>query len=213
VSEEKLMNELFHPGAALKMEIITEENMIRSYNTIIEDLEHNFLILQTPFDDGNPVYVEEGRELTLRREIEEDQKAYVTNVFVIENRPGRVPLLVCGKPKEFEKTSLRRYARFGVDLLCECSTEYAHLPGRVTNISLSGCFVEIAKDAPLIEGKNLQIAIDISGEDALTFSGEIVRTYDVSDNQKIGLALDIREISMEMKEILKNYLFQCQLLN
>lgn len=208
-----MMNELFHPGAALKVEIITETNLIRSYNTIIEDLEHNFLVLQAPFDNGIPVYVEEGRELTLRREIEEDQKAYVTNVFVIENRPGKVPLLVCGKPKEFKKTSLRRYARFDIDLFCECSTEYDHLPGRVTNISLSGCFVEIAKDAPLTEGTNIQTAIDIPGEYELTFSGEIVRTYDVSDDRKIGLALDIREISMEMKEVLKNYLFQCQLLN
>ncbi len=220
-----LLRQLFYPGAIVSIEFVVDKDMVKSYDTRVADLEKEYLVLQSPEDNGVPVQFEEGRELTLWCESEQDKQAYVTSVFVIENRPGKVPLLVCCKPHKFERSSMRRYSRYEVELGCVCTTDGITASGQVTDISLGGCRVELdlvsknfdedprrfSKD--IATGLNFNTVITIPDQPELTFTGQAARVFEPGSHQKLGLALEIREISTEMRELLKNYLFQCQLMS
>ncbi len=213
MGEDDLLKELFHPGAAVKLEYMEKKDAIRAYSTRVEDLESEYLVLRSPTEKGKPVSIEEGCELTIWCEKKLVNQAYVTNVFVVENRPGNNPLLVCCKPKKIARTSLRRYARFTVELSCFLNIDGRLVEGRLIDISRSGCGIEIDQELQLPEGSFLEISIDIPGETGLVFSGEAVRITGADSGEKSKVALDIREISAGMKEVLHNYLFQCQLMN
>ena len=212
MGDNDLLQELFHPGSIIKMEYTAEKDATKIYETKVEDLESEYLVLQSPVEDGKPVLIDEGRELTLWCEKKIDNQAYVTNVFVVENRPGEIPLLVCCKPQQIEKASLRRYSRFKVDLPCSCSLKKEVLEGRVVDISRSGCSVEFASSRQFSEGDILDLEIEIPGGSKLAFSGEVVRVLDAVPPGKNKIALEIKEMTAEMDEELKNYLFQCQLM-
>jgi len=213
MNEANLVEKLFYPNVIVQIEYVVEKNIIRKYTTRVEDLETEYLILQTPISDGEPVLINEGRELTLRCEDDKTKQAYLTSVFVVENRPGEIPLLVCCKPREINKTSLRRYSRFTVDLPCTYTAGNISAYGRVTEISLTGCLVIIDRNPLLGEGTEMKIAIKLSADNQLDFSGEVVRIYSVDSDHKIGIALDIRNISPLMRNNLKDYIFNCQLMN
>jgi len=213
MGDANLVEKLFYPNVHVQIEYVVEKNIIKKYTTRVEDLETEYLILQTPICDGVPVLINEGRELTLRCEDDKTKQAYVTSVFVVENRQGEIPLLVCCKPKEINKTSLRRYSRFRIDLPCTYTVGKNSAYGRVTDISLTGCFVIIDRNPLLFEGAEMKIAINLSADNQLDFSGEVVRIYSVGSNHKIGIALDIRNISSPMRNNLKDYIFNRQLMN
>jgi len=219
-----LLKRLFYPGAEVNLEFVDEKNLFKNYDTLVEDLEKEYLVLQAPADRDKYLQLEEGRELTLWCEADWEKLAYVTSVFVIENRPGTVPLLVCCKPQRFERSSLRRYTRYEVDLGCVCTADSISTSGRVTDISLGGCCVELelvsrdsefgTEDASseLTMGLNFHTVITIPDQPELVFIGQAARIFS-ADEGKPGLALEIREISSENKEVLKNYLFQLQLMS
>jgi len=212
MGDNDLLQELFHPGSIIKMEYTAEKGATKIYETKVEDLETEYLVLQTPVENSVPVIIDEGRELTLWCKKKMDNQAYVTNVFVVENRSGEIPFLVCCKPQQIEKTSLRRYSRFKVDLPCSCSLKKEVLKGRVVDISRNGCSVEFALGRRFSEGDILDLEIEIPGNSRLIFSGEVVRRLDAGSPGKSRIALEVREMTAEMDEVLKNYLFQCQLM-
>jgi len=212
MGENDFLQELFHTGAPVRLNLAADKNSIKGYDTKVEDLESEYLVLQSPVEDGKPVLIDEGRELTLWCKKKMDNQAYVTNVCVIENRPGEKPLLVCCKPKQIEKTSLRRYSRFKVDLPCSFSFKQEVLEGRVVDISRIGCSVELESDSKFFEGDILELSIEIPGGSKLAFSGEVVRLLEAVPPGKHKIALEIKEMTAEMDEELKNYLFQCQLM-
>ncbi len=213
MAEDSVFTKLFHPGSTVNLEYATDRGSLEKYDTIVEDVENEYLILRSPLDgDNRVVLIEEGRELTLRCMEDKVRQAYVTNVFVIEIRPGRIPLLVCCKPHKIGRTSLRRYSRFDVELPCSCLKGKISFEGRVVNISLSGCRVETPTYSEMPEGSGIEVEIEILSNTLLTFKGELVREQDLSSNKKSIYAVDITEINEEMHEVLKNYIFQCQLL-
>lgn len=213
MTDNSVFIKLFHPGSAVNLEYATDRGSLEQYDTIVEDVENEYLILRSPLDDENKVVlIEEGRELTLRCIENKARQAYVTNVFVIENRPGRIPLLVCCKPHKIARTSLRRYSRFNVELPCSCQAGTASFEGKVVNISLSGCRVETGAHGALPEGTGIEIEIENLSNTLLSFKGELAREQDTGDSKKTIYAVNITEITGEMHEALKNYIFQCQLL-
>lgn len=213
MGENDLLQELFHPGATIKLDFAAEKDVIKSYDTKVEDLESEYLVLQSPVEDGEQVTIDEGRELTLWCKKKLDNQAYVTNVCVVENRPGETPLLVCCKPQQIEKTSLRRYSRFKVALSCSCIFKKETLEGSVVDISRSGCSVEFESGSQFSEGDILDIEVEIPGDSRLIFTGDVVRVFGTETSGKKRIALEIKEITAEMSEVLKNYLFQCQLMS
>lgn len=118
--EEKdaLLKRLFYPNARVTLEYVSDNSNRKSYQTIVEDLEKEYLVIHCPVDEGKPVYLEEGQELTLWCELDRDDISYITSVFVIETRKGGMNLLVCCKSQKFQRSSLRRYSRFAVDPAC-----------------------------------------------------------------------------------------------
>lgn len=218
-----LLNRLFRPGVEVNFEFVTDNNLVKSYNTRVEDLEQEYLVLQSPLEQGQFVQIEEGQELTLWCETGQNRQAYVTSVFVVENRPGEVPLLVCCKPRQLEQGSLRRYSRYRVDLGCVCTGAGLVASGRVTDISLGGCRMEldlVTSDSEkgttkvsglLTPGLSFQTMVNIPDQPELVFDGRATRVFDPADKSKVGLALDIYQIASDKKEILKYFLFQCQL--
>ncbi len=219
-----LLKRLFYPGADINIELVAERNLVSYYSTRVEDLEKEYLVLQAPMSKGEYLQLEEGREITLWCEEEQEKQAYVTSVFVIENRHENTPLLVCCKPQRFERSSLRRFSRYEVDLSCICTANGITASGRVTDISLGGCCVELDLDSTgsgagaeealnhMKAGLYLHTVVTIPDQPELVFSGQLARVFEV-DGKTAGLALEIREISPDSKEILKNYLFQLQLMN
>ena len=116
MDSQELIEKIFSPGSRVIIEYVDAQKAIVNCSTRVEDLEGLYLVLQAPLVENIPVVFRESQELTLRRLDDQKKEAYLTNVFVIDIRQGKIPLLVCSKPQKIEKTSLRRFSRFGVDL-------------------------------------------------------------------------------------------------
>ncbi|HSW35765.1 MAG TPA: flagellar brake domain-containing protein [Candidatus Limnocylindrales bacterium] len=131
-----LLRNIFPPSSEVVVEFVNQVGVLEKYLSRVEDLESDYLLLQTPLVDKVPVLILEGQELTLRRLEVRSKQVYVVSVFVIENRPGKIPLLVCSKPKEINKISFRRFFRFKVDLPLVYTAGRIAFSGRVTDLSL-----------------------------------------------------------------------------
>ncbi|MDY6827492.1 MAG: flagellar brake protein [Bacillota bacterium] len=213
MGEDSLLEEAFKPGSTVTLEFVANGGIIKRFDTKVEDIESEYLVLQTPIVNNAPVPIEEGQELTLRRFEELLNQAYVTNVFVIENRPAKIPLLICSKPREIGKTSMRRFSRFSAELSCHfAGAGEKSVTGQILDISLSGISGVMVSEPRLKEGSLLAVTVHLPGETELSMTGELVRCYKVPDKGKIGFAIDIKEISSTMLEVLKNYLFQRQMM-
>jgi c-di-GMP-binding flagellar brake protein YcgR len=210
VVENLAVEDIFRPGDSVMLEFVDKGGVIKNYKTRIEDLDNDYLLLQMPIIKRVPVRIREGRELTIWRKEERNKQAYVTSVYVIENRPGKVSLLVCSKPKQISVTSRRRFFRCSVRLPLEYEVEKDYAAGTVTDLSLSGCFALVEAESQVKDGSILQMSIEIPGQTELCLVGEVIRAQSLAGNKKIGIAVDFREITEGMQDILNSYLFQRQ---
>ncbi|MFU8793860.1 MAG: flagellar brake protein [Dethiobacteria bacterium] len=212
---EILIERVFAAGSMIILEYVDAAGTVKNCRTRVEDLEGNYLVLQTPVIDNAPVKFRESQELTLKRLDDSKQEAYVTNVFVIDVRQGKIPLLVCSKPKKVDRTSLRRFSRFDVDLPLKYtpSGTPSGTDGEdyVRDISLSGCYAVLNPDPEVKTGADLMLTITIPGEAEFTVSGRVIRTDPHVESKTIGAAVEFYNISDTIQEILYNYIFQLQL--
>ncbi|MGM0652397.1 MAG: flagellar brake protein [Bacillota bacterium] len=211
-----MIEKVFAPGKKLMVEYIDNQMNINSYQTLVEDLEGAYLVLQTPIVNDRPVSFQESQELTLRRIEQQKQEAYVTNVFVIDVRQDKMPLLVCSKPTKIDRTSLRRFTRFDVNLPLSYKIEKDDetFSGRVNDLSLSGCYALVNPDPRLKVDAKLDLYVTIPGEDStLNLKARAIRVDESDENGKdlFGLALDYEELSDTERETLYYYIFQLQL--
>lgn len=211
MNDKILIEQLFASGSMVVIEYVTEQGSLRQFNTKVEDLEGNYIALQNPMVDRVLVNFKESQELTLRRMDDRKLEAYVTNVFVIDIRQGEVPLLVCSKPKKINKTSLRRFCRFPVDLLFNYSTDGSSGSGSLNDLSVSGCYALIDADSHIASGLNLKLAVHIPAEAELNVKGKIIRVDRPNDSGKTGLAIDFIDLTDAEREALYSYIFQLQL--
>lgn len=206
--EDKVgIKDIFRPGDNVMIEYVDRGGVIKNYKTRVEDLEGPYLILQMPIIKRMPVRIREGIELTLWRKEDRNRQAYVTNVYVIENRPGKLPLLVCSKPNKISVASRRRFFRCSVELPLDYSTEKSSASGTVVDLSLSGCYALVEPDPQLKPGVFVNLSFSIPGDSALTLLGEVIRVQDLAARKKLGIAIDFREITEGMQDILNRYLF------
>ena len=214
--DEGLVKVVFAPGNRLILECVEDTGVINNHKTVVEDLEGAYLILQTPFkDDGNHVSFHESQELTLRRIDGERSELYVTNVFVIDIRQGKVPLLVCSKPKKIDKTSLRRFSRFSVSLPTKyCLSKQGDFCfGRLHDLSLTGCYLMTDEEEKIDEGLIIKLLLTIPGEGEIEVEGKVIRIDKTGETEesKTGIAIDYYKLDEEKREILYSYIFQLQL--
>lgn len=216
MQDSNMIEKLFAPGKKVLVECVDNQMNVNSYQTLVEDLEGAYLVLQTPTINNKTASFQESQELTLRRIEQQELEAYVTNVFVIDVRQDKVPLLVCSKPKKIDRTSLRRYTRFAVNLplYYKVQSDDANLSGRINDLSLSGCYALIKPDARIEAGSVLDLSITMPGEDStLDLKCRVVRVDQPADSEEplIGLALDYEKLSDLERETLYYYIFQLQL--
>ncbi len=208
--ENIAVEDVFRPGDNVMIEYIDRGGIIKNYKTRVEDLDSEFLLLQMPIIKRVPVRVREGIELTLWRKEDRKKQAYVTNVYVIENRPGKVSLLVCSKPKKITVASRRRFFRCSVKMPFQYNVDKNSAGGTVTDLSLSGLYALVDPDPQLREGVFLDMSIEVPGESDLSLVGEVIRSHNLAGNKVLGIAVDFREITEGMQDILNRYLFQRQ---
>jgi len=211
VTGEILIEKIFAAGSRIILEYVDAGGAVNNCRTRVEDLEGIYLVLQTPIIGNVPVKFRESQELTLKRLDDSKQEAYVTNVFVIDVRQGKIPLLVCSKPKKVDRTSLRRFSRFDVDLPLKYTPSGTDGAGYVRDISLSGCYAVLNPDPEVKTGADLMLTITIPGEAEFTVSGRVIRTDPHVESKTIGAAVEFYNISDTIQEILYNYIFQLQL--
>ncbi len=216
MEENKLIEKLFAPGNKILVEFADDQKAIKSYQTTVEDLEGAYLVLQAPLTNNVPVKFRESQELTLRQVDKQKQEAYVTNVFVIDVRQSKVPLLVCSKPIKIDKTSLRRFSRFGVNLPFKYKSDKHETArhGRINDLSLSGCYALIEADPLVKAGTVLEFTVSMPGEGSvLTLSGRVIRTDQPVEggDDLTGIAFDFEGLSKDQLETLYYYIFQLQL--
>jgi c-di-GMP-binding flagellar brake protein YcgR len=207
-----LFRKIFAPGKRILIEYVDPEGMIRHSRTRVEDIEGQYLVLQAPVEKSIELVFRESQELTLRSLVARDNEAYLTNVFVIDIRPGEPPLLICSKPQKIDKTSLRRFSRFDVDLPLEYTIREKTGSGRLNDLSLSGCYARVEADPLISEGSRLDLNVAIQDEEVLSVGGKVIRVDSLPENGWIGLAIDYEEVSDADREILFNYIFQLQLM-
>lgn len=208
MEDEGLVEMVFAPGNRLILEYADGKGVVKNYSTEVEDLEGTYLVLQAPLmKDDNPVSFRESQELTLRRVDDEKNELYVTNVFVIDVRQGKIPLLVCSKPKQIDRTSLRRFSRFPVNLPVRYyrPKDDNNYYGRLSDLSLTGCYLLTDEDEKVDEGSILKLMIAIPGEGEIQLEGKIIRI------DKTGIAIDYHKLDEEKREKLYGFIFQLQL--
>lgn len=216
MQDPDMVNKLFTPGKKVLIACIDKMIDIKSYQTRVEDLEGAYLVLQTPVIKGKAVSFQESQELTLRLIEQQKQEAYMTNVFVIDVSQDKMPLLVCSKPTKIDRTSLRRFTRFDVNLPLNYKIQKDDecFSGRINDLSLSGCYALVNPDPRLKVGANLDLYVTIPGEGStLNLKSRVIRIDEPAENDKdlIGLALDYDEIPDSERETLYYYIFQLQL--
>lgn len=214
MDDDSLVETVFAPGNKLLLEYADKKKLVRKYNTVVEDLEGSYLVLQAPLEDGNPVTFRESQELTLRRVDDEKNEVYVTNVFVIDVRQGRIPLLVCSKPKKINKTSLRRFSRFNVNLPVKyCFKKEDKLyAARLNDLSLTGCYIVTETNTDLDEGAMIELIISIPGEAEVKIESKVIRIDESeTEGNDIGIAIDYHHLDNVNREVLYSYIFQLQL--
>ncbi len=216
MEDEGLIEVVFAPGNRLILECADDKGVVKNHHTVVEDLEGAYLILQAPAKvDGSPVSFRESQELTLRRVDGEKSELYVTNVFVIDVRQGKVPLLVCSKPKKIDKTSLRRFSRFSVSLPVKycLSKQDNYSYGRLNDLSLTGCYLMTDEDETIDEGTTLNLMLTIPGEGEVEVEGKVIRVdKSGEENRNIsGIAIDYQKLDENKREILYSFIFQLQL--
>jgi c-di-GMP-binding flagellar brake protein YcgR len=208
--EEKI-EQIFFPGSRVIIEYSDHGGSLKNCVTKVEDIEGAYLVLQTPVIDNKALSFRESQELTLRRLDDEMKEAYVTNVFVIDIRQGKVPLLVCSKPKKINRTSLRRFSRFGVNLPLKYKVNKLRGKGQLNDLSLTGCYAEIELCPEVKEGSVLELHVAIPGEPGVTVWGKVIRVDIAGENSCAGVAIDYTELNEGARESLYNYIFQLQL--
>lgn len=208
--EKITVEDVFRPGDNVMVEYVDRGGVIKNYKTRVEDLDNEFLVLQMPIIRRVPVRIREGVELTLWRKEDRKKQAYVTNVYVIENRSGKVSLLVCSKPKKITVATRRRFFRCSVKMPFQYTAEKSFASGTVTDLSLSGLYALIDPDPQVREGALLEMTIEVPGESDLNLIGEIIRAHNLAGSKVLGIAVDFREITEGMQDILNRYLFQRQ---
>ncbi len=216
MQDSDMIEKLFAPGKKVLIECVDNELNVKSYQTFIEDLEGAYLVLQTPIVNDKVISFQESQELTLRRIEQHKQETYVTNVFVIDVRKDKVPLLVCSKPKKIDRTSLRRYTRFRVNLPLKYKLHNKNniLSGKINDLSLSGCYALVSSDSRIEADSVLELYISMPGEDSpLYLKARVIRVdQPAGDNESLtGLALDYEKLSDSERETLYYYIFQLQL--
>lgn len=211
MDNQELIEKIFSPGSRVIVEYVDAQEAIVNCSTRVEDLEGLYLILRAPLVENIPIVFRESQELTLRRLVDQKKEIYLTNVFVIDIRQGKNPLLVCSKPQKIEKTSLRRFSRFGVDLPVKYTIGKTSGSGMLSDLSLNGCYALTDKDPQVNEGVVLNLSVSIPGEADIVVKGKVIRIDHLADSGKVGLAVDYHEISDAVKETIYNYIFQLQL--
>lgn len=216
MGEEGLLQKAFAPGSIIMLEYIDAQGLLKNSDTMVEDLEESYIILQAPYSNNLPLFFQESQELTLRRLDGEHKEAYVTSVFVIDIRKDEQPVLVCSKPKRIEKSSLRRYSRFNVNMPFNYSIpgQVQEQSGMIRDLSLSGCYVLIEPDHPVSAGSTMQLSLEIPGEEEeLSVKGRVIRIDDLgeADQNRVGLAVGYYELTDPILGSLYNYIFQLQL--
>ncbi len=206
-----IIEEVFAPGSKVVVEYIDPKGLIKNHITKIEELEGLYIILQTPIVKDLPVPFRESQELTLRRLDSQKDEAYVTNVFVIDIKQGRIPLLVCSKPHKIDRTSLRRFARFGVDLPLKCTPAAKMEKCSVRDISLSGCYIKASAESGISGDRDINLIITLPGEGELAVKGKIIREDPPDNDHEIGLAIEFINVTDSIREALYSYIFQVQL--
>ena len=211
MDKDELIKKLFLPGSKVIIEYVDVQGAIKNCSTLVEDLEGSYLVLQEPAVEKAEGAFRESQELTIRRLDGLHQEAYVTNVFVIDIRQGKTPLLVCSKPNKIEKTSLRRFSRFNANLICSYLAQGKSGSGQLDDLSLNGFYAVIDPDPQVGEGDVLQFSVTIPGEEDIVMNGKVIRVDQLTKKSKLGLAVDCHEVSDEARETLYNYIFQLQL--
>lgn len=206
-----LIEAIFSRGSRIMLEYVDAQGVITSCGTQVEDLEGSYLVLQAPIVNNAPVSFYESQELTLRCLNDKKEEAYVANVFVIDIRQDKISLLVCSKPQKIDKTSLRRFSRFGVSLPLIFCADGVSGSGFVNDISLSGCYALIGHDPKVCKGMELNLTVSIPDETDLVIAGKIIRIDRQEEKGKDGLAVDYHDTTETVKEAIYNYIFQLQL--
>jgi len=212
MNNELKLREHFPPGSEIIVEYVNEAGIILKGVTAIEDLEGEYLVLNTPLENGNPVDILEGQELTLRHFEDPVNKAYVTSVFVIERRSNNRLLLVCCNPREIKDTSLRRFTRYYVEMPVTYALNGKTISGRTVNLSLSGCNIIADNARGYNLGDKIELALNLNSDSDVIILAEVIRVYDIPVIGETGVAFSFCGMNEEMRETLKDYLFQCQLL-
>ena len=211
MDQEALIEIIFSRGSKIMLEYVDAQGAIKSCGTQVEDLEGSYLVLQAPIVNNVPVSFYESQELTLRCLNDKKEEAYVANVFVIDITQYKNSLLICSKPQKIDKTSLRRFSRFGVYLPLIFSTDSVSGSGFVNDISLSGCYALIDHNLKICEGMELNMIVSIPDEVDLVLNGKVIRVDRQVEKGKNGLAVDYHETTETVKEAIYNYIFQLQL--
>ena len=211
MKKEGRIEQIFSPGSRVIIEYSDHSGSVKTCATQMDDIEGMHLILQTPVVNNQTLKFQESQELTLRLLDDEMKEAYVTNVFVIDIRQGKVPLLVCSKPKKINGTSLRRFSRFRVNLALEYTVEKAGGKGQLNDLSLTGCYAELELCPEIREGSALVLKVVIPGESGVRVCGKVVRVDHPDGKSRAGVAIDYTEVDENARERLYNYIFQLQL--
>ena len=213
MNQQELIDKIFSPGSRVMLEYVDDQKMIKSCSTLIEDLEGVYLVLQAPVVENVALVFRESQELTLRRLDAQKEEAYVTNVFVVDIRQGKIPMLVCSKPKKIDKTSLRRFSRFGVKLpfIYKNSANGLSGSGYINDLSLNGCYALTDKDPEVDKDVVLNLIVSFPDEEDLDIDVQVIRVDLLRERGMVGLAINYHEISEAIKEFIYNYIFQLQL--
>jgi c-di-GMP-binding flagellar brake protein YcgR len=196
----KDMRKIFFP--AQKVDILIDDfetGKKRIYNSRIEDVQENGLVIAAPYSQGYFLPPRPGRDMHAR--VTANGCAYLFVVKLQKYVHAPIELWTIAWPTDVERVQLRSYVRFDVNLDVHLTFAHEdHQQPYVTitkDISAGGLGVMMASPPPA--GTQMDIVLYLEEDNAVEAQGEIIRVIP-PDEEHEKSSVAIRYVQMDEKD-------------
>jgi c-di-GMP-binding flagellar brake protein YcgR len=184
----------------------------RIYNSRIEDIQENELIIAAPYSQGYYLPPRSEREFYAR--VTADDCAFVFKTSLRGYVQDPVALWTISWPTDVERVQMRSYVRFAVnlDVRLTNSDEDDAKPVSTLTKDISAGGLRVLMGTPLPVGTHLDVTLYLDEENAVEAKGEVVRIIrPKAEHEKYAVAIRFSQIDEKVRSQVIKFIFKKQI--
>jgi len=207
------MKKIFFPTQ--KVDVLIDDAATgkkRVFNSRIEDIQENRLIIAAPYSQGYFLPPHSGREIHAR--VTSNDCAFLFMVKLRSYVHDPVALWTISWPTDVERVQMRSYVRFEVllDVRLMIIDEDNAKPISTITKDISAGGLRVMMGTPLPVGTQLDIAFNLDEENVVEAKGEVVRIIrPKADHDKYAVAIRYSQIDEKVRGKVIKFIFKKQI--